>query len=258
MRTWRGKTVGVAIVLLASLGGCGDSRRDQQSLRDALARLPQDTTTPVREEEPAVQDTFVAADPGSLSLPDSVGLLEEPAAVIIEADTTPGRLTPGPPQDTRPWIPERNDSLPLAPEWTADLRQGGGEGVRMATLESVRTARNDGYDRVVFEFEAGRTPGYRVEYVDRPVRQCGSGQVVPLRGDAWLRIRLEPSQAHDDRGRPTVEDRARTANLPVLRELRLICDYEGQVEWVLGLTSPNPFRVVELTSPARLVLDVRH
>jgi len=43
-----------------------------------------------------------------------------------------------------------------------------------------------------------------------------------------------------------------------VRELRLICDYEGQVEWIIRLTRPAPFRVTELSAPARLVLDVPH
>lgn len=241
--------------VLAALLGCSSQDRDAESLRDALARLPRDTTTPEAEE--MVVDTPEYAVAESEALPDSVGFFDLPGAVPIEPDTTPIRLTPGPPRDTRPWIPTP-DSAALGREWTVGLREESGDGVGMATLESVRTARNDGFDRVVFEFEAGKTPGYRVEYVDRPVRQCGSGQAVPLRGDAWLRVRLEPSQAHDDRGRPTVRDRARSADLPVLRELRLICDYEGQVEWVLGVASPNHFRVTQLNSPARLVVDVRH
>ena len=90
---------------------------------------------------------------------------------------------------------------------SAEPRVELGEGSAMTVLESVRTARNDGYDRIVFEFEEGRSPGFRVEFVELPVRQCGSGQPVPLRGDTWLRVRLEPSQAHDDRGRATVRDR---------------------------------------------------
>ena len=248
---------GWACVVAVTLGStsCGG---DSESLRDALARLPQDTTRPAEPEE-VVVDSLVFAMPGAEALPDSAGFIDSIPAAPIEQDTTPFRLTPGEPADTRPWIPEpRSDSLPLAPEWTTDLRESSGSEARMATLESVRTARNDGFDRVVLEFEAGRTPGYRVEYVDRPVRQCGSGQPVPLRGDAWLRIRLEPAQAHYDRGRPTVENRARSSDLPLLRELRLICDYEGQVEWVLGLASPNPFRVTQLNSPARLLVDVRH
>ena len=247
--------------VLVVLGGCADPEADQRSLREGLANLPRDTTTPtpeIVEEAPLLTDTMAFGLPSSASLPDSASFLDDTLALSIEPDTTPIRLRPGPPQDTRPWIPGGRDTLPLSPEWTAGPVEEGNEASRMTTLESVRTARNDGFDRVVFEFESGRVPGYRIEYVDMPVRQCGSGQVVPLRGDAWLRVRLEPSQAHDDRGRPTVQDRSRTADLPVLRELRLICDYEGQVEWVLGMAAPNAFRVVELNAPARLVVDVRH
>src|SRR3990172_2005408 len=32
-----------------------------------------------------------------------------------------------------------------------------------------------GYDRVVFEFAGDSLPGYHVEYVNRPVVRCGSG-----------------------------------------------------------------------------------
>lgn len=260
MKMWSGRYRWLGVVLLVPLFGCSDPEEEQRSLREALARLPRDTTTPVTEV--VAPDTFAAGDtiplglPPSASLSDTFSFFDDTTALPIERDTTPIRLEPGPPLDTEPWIPER-DSIPLGPEWTAGVRESRNERVRMAVLESVRTARNDGFDRVVFEFEGGRVPGYQIQYVDRPVRQCGSGQVVPLDGEGWLRVRLEPSQAHDDRGRPTVRDRARSADLPVLRELRLICDYEGQVEWILGVASPNPFRVVELTSPARIVVDVR-
>jgi hypothetical protein len=44
----------------------------------------------------------------------------------------------------------------------------------------------------------------------------------------------------------------------VLKELKLICDFEGQVEWLLGLAARNGYRVLELTEPPRLVVDVRH
>src|SRR5688500_11515989 len=45
------------------------------------------------------------------------------------------------------------------------------EGSEVATLKEVRVAAHDGYERIVFEFE-GALPGYKVEYIDRPVRQC--------------------------------------------------------------------------------------
>jgi hypothetical protein len=40
--------------------------------------------------------------------------------------------------------------------------------------------------------------------------------------------------------------------------MTLICDFEGQVEWVLGIAAPAAYRVSELTGPARLVLDVSY
>ncbi len=142
--------------------------------------------------------------------------------------------------------------------WTAGIVDRRRPEVRMTVLEEIRSARNDGYDRVVFRFSDNVLPGYHLEYVDRPVRQCGSGKAVEVAGDGWLAVRLEPAQAHDERGRATVRERERALDLPVLRELQSTCDFEGQVEWVLGVASPNRFRVLELSDPARLVVDVRH
>ncbi|HYG61033.1 MAG TPA: hypothetical protein VEL74_00505 [Thermoanaerobaculia bacterium] len=127
-----------------------------------------------------------------------------------------------------------------------------------ATLRDVRTARQAGFDRVVFEFAGGALPGYHLEYIDKPVRQCGSGEPVPLAGDAWLQVRLVPAYAHTDAGQATVQERERHLDYPVLRELESTCDFEAHVEWVLGVASPNRYRVLELSDPTRLVVDVRH
>ncbi|HSJ15663.1 MAG TPA: hypothetical protein VK939_14665, partial [Longimicrobiales bacterium] len=131
---------------------------------------------------------------------------------------------------------------------------GGG----MATQRAVRVARNEGYDRIVLELGPDAFPGWHIEYVAAPVRQCGSGDAVRLEGDAWLAVRLEPAQAHDDDGRATVAERALRPQLPTVLELRLICDFEGQVEWVAGVRSPEPYRVLRLREPNRLVIDLRH
>jgi hypothetical protein len=142
-------------------------------------------------------------------------------------------------------------------EGTAGLTEKKREMSGVAVLRAVRTASHRGFDRVVFEFEGREVPGYRLEYVDRPVRQCGSGRPVRVAGDGWLLVRLEPAKAHTEAGEPTVKDRERRLRHPNLKELRLICDFEAQVEWVLGLGSPKRYRVLELQNPARLVLDVR-
>lgn len=130
--------------------------------------------------------------------------------------------------------------------------------MRPVTLRTVRAARNEGFDRVVFELDGPDVPGYTVEYVSRPTHACGSGNEVEIGGQALLRIALVPAQAHDDNGQPTVQERERKPGLPVVREMQLTCDFEADVTWVLGLESANPLRVQELRAPARLVVDVRH
>ena len=186
---------------------------------------------------------------------------------------------PAEPMDRRPWVP-RTDTMRLATdttraaarppaaaqsraagrpgEWTAGVVDTRRAAMRPATLRAVRTGRHAGFDRVVFEFEGGAVPGYHLEYVDRPVTKCGSGDATQVAGQGWLEVRITPANAHTEAGRPTVTDRERRVSLGVLRELELTCDFEADVTWVLGVASPNRYRVQELSSPARLVVDVRH
>ena len=147
------------------------------------------------------------------------------------------------------------DNTPDTAGWTAGLTAKPGS--EMATLTAVRTASHDEFERIVFAFGPGPLPGFKVEYIDRPVRACGSGDVVELPGDAWLSIRLEPAQAHTDEGKPTVADRSRVLNYENLKALKLICDFEGQVEWVAAASMPQRYRTLELKAPLRLVVDVR-
>ncbi|HMO81106.1 MAG TPA: hypothetical protein PKD24_09970 [Pyrinomonadaceae bacterium] len=127
-----------------------------------------------------------------------------------------------------------------------------------AILSDVRTGRHDRFDRVVFEFSGNELPSYLIEYIDKPVRACGSGDVVPLKGDGWLQIRFEPARAHTEEGKPTVAFRELQPMLPNLLEIRSTCDFEAQVEWVAGVGSPNAYRVIELKDPTRLAVDIRH
>jgi hypothetical protein len=125
-------------------------------------------------------------------------------------------------------------------------------------LRDVRTASHEKFDRVVFEFDGDVLPGYHVEYVDRPVRRCGSGKVVPLTGDGWLVVEFTPANAHTDEGEASIKDRERKLNLEALKELKIICDFEAEVSWVMSLSRPNRYRVLELSNPARIVVDVKY
>lgn len=127
-----------------------------------------------------------------------------------------------------------------------------------ALFTDVRAGRHEGFDRVVFEFSGEELPGYHIEYIDKPVRSCGSGEVVTLAGDAWLQVRFEPANSHTEDGKPTLRFREVAPKLPIVLELKSTCDFEAQVEWVIGVASPNRYRVLELRSPTRLVVDIKH
>ncbi|WP_167508070.1 AMIN-like domain-containing (lipo)protein [Corallococcus aberystwythensis] len=126
------------------------------------------------------------------------------------------------------------------------------------TLRSVRTGAHADYDRTVFEFDGPRLPGYQLGYVKTPVQQCGSGNDVTPAGQAALEVRFTLARAHDDKGQATVAQRTLKPALPSVLELERLCDFEGEVTWVLGTARQAPFRVLELTNPTRLVLDVQH
>ena len=131
-------------------------------------------------------------------------------------------------------------------------------GVPPGMLRAVASAAGPapGYDRVVFEFTGDSVPGYHVEYATEPVRRCGSGDPVSVAGAARLVVRFEPASAHDEHGNRAPVERERAPRLRAVREMALVCDFEGQVEWVLGIAVKAPYRVSELAQPARLVLDV--
>lgn len=130
-------------------------------------------------------------------------------------------------------------------------------GAPVSILEAVRVGRHDGFDRVTFQL-AGGVPGYHVEYVDAPVRQCGSGEPVEVAGGAWLEVRLQPAAAHTESGAPTIDARDRREDLPIVRHLVMTCDFEADVTWVIGVASPERYRILELADPPRLVVDVAH
>jgi hypothetical protein len=130
-----------------------------------------------------------------------------------------------------------------------------------ALLERVAVGRNDGFDRVVFQFRNG-VPGYRVEYVQTPISEDGSGNRIEVEGNAFVIVRMEPASGFDlsvaegelvykgprrlsgkDAGTSTIEEVVRNG------------DFEAVLSWAIGLDERVPFRVLVLDSPSRLVVD---
>ena len=121
----------------------------------------------------------------------------------------------------------------------------------------MRVTKNASFDRVVFEFRE-TVPGYRIEYVNRPARDCESGQIRRVDGSGRLEVQLFPAQAHAEEGEPAFRARELKPALSVVRELERTCDRNGVLTWVVGTKAVNRYRAYELTAPPRLVVQIEH
>ncbi len=131
-------------------------------------------------------------------------------------------------------------------------------------LERVDVGRHEGYDRVVFRFR-DQLPGYRVEYVQPPLKEDGSGNPVEIQGNAIVMVRMEPASGFDlntGEGVMTYKGPRRIAGsdsgTSVVRELVRTGDFEAVLHWAVGLSDRVDFRVRTATSPARLIVDFRN
>jgi hypothetical protein len=149
--------------------------------------------------------------------------------------------------------PEGGDEF----EGTTDPTTGGDQSLPIQTVTDVRVGEHEGYDRIVFEFEDA-IPGYQVEYKVPPATQGGSGANVDVEGEALLTVDLRTAQAHDDAGEATIDADEIAAGLSMIEEAKQISDFEGVVEWAVGVSGEQPYRVLELDGPPRLVIDIAH
>jgi hypothetical protein len=131
----------------------------------------------------------------------------------------------------------------------------------IALLERVAVGRHEGYDRVVFQFRGEGLPGYRVEYVEPPLKEDGSGNPVTVDGTAVVVVRMEPASGFDlntGEGEIVYKGPKRIPGASVVREIVRTGDFEAVLSWAVGLEQKVDFRVLTLTSPSRLVVDFRN
>lgn len=172
-----------------------------------------------------------------------------PATTATPAPTTPA---------STPTTPDGIDPLEDA---STDTVSRDARNTDTALLGAVRAARQEGFDRVVFEFK-NAVPGYRIGYVERPITQDGSGSEVSVDGDAVLEVRMLNAAGVDltqDSAPRTYTGPTRiTPSTPEIAELVRTGDFEGTLTWAVGVRDRVDFRVTTLTSPPRLVIDLRN
>jgi hypothetical protein len=152
---------------------------------------------------------------------------------------------------------------PLAGAGTTPVKANAA-GSETALLERIALGRHEGYDRVVFQFR-NDLPGYRVEYVQPPLEEDGSGNPVSVDGNAIVVVRMEPASGFDlntgegvmvYKGPKRIE--GSSAGTSVVQELVRTGDFEAVLSWAIGLSDKVDFRVTTATSPDRLIVDFRN
>jgi hypothetical protein len=197
---------------------------------------------------------------GSPSPPSAAGVVSPSPSVTAPASATPG-ATPSASETpaATPTIASTSTPAPTGdsgevPTTTCTklpyLRGTDFEAVRFA---DVRVGTHPSYDRIVFQFAAGKFPDIEVRTVKPPFKLDPSDLPVTIAGDTFLRIRLNhvavetiPAEANDIQ-----------PGYPILVELRQTTGYEGDAVWIAGLSGPACVAMVSiLKAPARLVIDV--
>lgn len=127
---------------------------------------------------------------------------------------------------------------------------------RLTQLWRLRTGEHASFDRIVLD-ERFSHPGYSVHYV-KQVLADPSGKPVALKGRYFLQVTVHNAATDGAAGAPTYIPDVRTPLLPEVRQIKKTGEFENVVSFGIGLSHYRGFRVFRLSSPLRLVIDVRH
>src|SRR3989454_9487884 len=130
-------------------------------------------------------------------------------------------------------------------------RSGGSTGLsgQLTAIRVAHHAEAPGFDRIVFDFSSG-IPSYDLTRQESPtfVRDA-TGQPITLDGSAGIKLIFRDA---DVQGVPDDQK----PNLPTVREIAKLGNFERVLSYGIGLSSSQCVRVLELSGPSRLVVDV--
>jgi hypothetical protein len=144
---------------------------------------------------------------------------------------------------------------------TACPERTGGTTASQAQLTAIRIAHNPGFDRLVFEFGPSTAPG---TYAMPPYRVAvatsltgPSGQPVPIEGVALFGVRFQNASTVNpsDGSRSYTGANSLKPTTPLIKEVRLVEDFERVMVWGVGLQRLVCPTYLTLSGPVRLVLD---
>jgi hypothetical protein len=223
---------GMLLVALVSglllFGGAGHQLgRLAGLLPRPAAAWPAGTPTPARASRPSP----------SPSVSPSPSASPSPAATPTSAPTD----TPPPPPTAPP--------VAALPGFACGPQTGGGAGP--AAMTTARVGAQNGFDRFVIQFSSG-VPQFEVRPQDGASFGQG-GAAVALQGSSGLAVVLHDTSGSGSYAGPS----DLRPGYSSIREVRLVSDSQGTVEWGVGLSHATCFHAWTLGGPSRLVIDVQ-
>jgi hypothetical protein len=123
-----------------------------------------------------------------------------------------------------------------------------------AFIDRVQTGTHAGYDRLTIEFQNGQPSSIDVStQANTKFTKSPSGLPVTLAGKDGVLVTIKGSDGHTAFSGST-DIKTGYKGLVEVRELQ---DFEGTVQWGLGLSATPCFRAFILTNPTRLVIDIQ-
>jgi hypothetical protein len=169
-------------------------------------------------------------------------------AFVVLAVRNPHVIFNDVPSTIKSFFPQTTPS-PTPQPFTCTDRTGGTTGAS-SQLKTVRTAPHPGYDRIVFEF-TGQIPSYDLSRQDSATfLRDASGQPVLLDGSVGIKLVLRNTDAASSLSTDT------KPGLTSIREIAQIGNFERVLSYGIGISSSQCVRVLELSGPSRLVVDV--
>jgi hypothetical protein len=171
------------------------------------------------------------------------------AAPTPTRTTTPAPTTAPP----SPTVVPTASASPIGTAPTTCPALTGGSAIAGPQVAALRAAHNGGFDRLVIEFTGAVVPQYEVKIASTFV--APSGQAIRVDGNAFVSVRVG-GQAHTDAGqRSYPQSDPYRPGLPLIREVKLVTDFEGVVIFGVGLERLACPTLLVLAAPPRIALD---
>ena len=124
-----------------------------------------------------------------------------------------------------------------------------------AFIDAIRTGTHTGYDRITIEFQNGQPQSLQLRpQTGTTFTRDAIGDKVTLSGRYGILVIIKGADAHTSYSGSTDIK----TNYPGLLEARQVGDFEGTVQWALGLASSPCYHAYILEGPTRLVIDLKN